>query len=313
MTEAMDLSGPADPAVAPARDVGGRALTPAVVMLAVAVAVVSVLVGALMAGVSVAGHVFGAWKSPEALTPGLLGAAMLGVSPGLLVIGRARVWEEVRTLVLPLAVVLVGLLAVSLRNADDLQVAKGGSVILVLFSLGWIAVLGVLATAAIVCVGRQYTKPALPARKRIAPLPGWSKPLLAVLGSSWLGIGAGLLARPHFWADFVPWTVSRSDAQAVGVWALALGVGVLGALAEDDLHRLRPALLAVPGVALAAAVVLAVHASDVDWTSGPGLSLSVMIGGLLVTGATGTRLLSGGPAARRGDVETTVVEGSDRS
>ncbi|MEU3462883.1 hypothetical protein ABZ721_23415 [Streptomyces sp. NPDC006733] len=311
MPEAMDPSAPAEPtvapaevgvapaepAVAPAQDAGGRALTPAVPMLAVAVAIVSLLVGALMAAVSVAGHVFGAWRSPEALTPGLIGAAMLGVSPGLLVIGRARVWEEVRTLALPLAVVLVGLLAVSLGNGGNLQVAEGGSVVLVLFSLGWIAVLGVLATAAVICVGWQYTKPARPLAARIAPLPGWSKPLLAVLGSSWLGIGAGLVARPRFWADFVPWTVNRSDAQALGVWALALGVGVLGALAEDDLHRLRPALLAVPGIALAAAVVLGAHASDVDWTSGPGLSLTVMIVGLLVTGATGARLLSRGPAA----------------
>ncbi|NEA56106.1 hypothetical protein G3I60_18600 [Streptomyces sp. SID13666] len=312
MTEAMDLSGTTGPAVTPATDSGGRELTPAVAMLAVAVAIVSLLVGALMAAVSLAGHAFGAWKSPEALTPGLIGAAMLGVSPGLLVIGRARVWEEVRTLVLPLAVVLVGLLGVSLGNAGNLQLAEGGSVILVLFSLGWIVVLGVLAAAAVACVGWQYTKPALPLKERVTPLPGWSKPLLAVLGSSWLGIGAGLLARPRFWADFVPWTVNRSDAQALGVWALALGIGVLGALAEDDLHRLRPALLAVPGVALAAAVVLGVHASDVDWTSGPGLSLTCMITGLLLTGATGTRLLSAGPASPRGTIEVATVEESDR-
>lgn len=333
MTEPTDGSGPADPvaapadpvavpahpvavpahpAAAPAEDAGGRALTAAMAMLAVAVAIVSLLVGALMAGVSVAGHVFGAWKSPEALTPGLIGAAMLGVSPGLLVIGRARVWEEVRTLVLPLAVVLVGLLGVSLYNGGNLQVSQGGSVILVLFSLGWIAVLGVLATAAVACVGWQYTKPAAPLRQRTTPLPGWSKPLLAVLGSSWFGIGAGLLVRPRFWADFVPWTVNRSDAQALGVWALALGVGVLGALAEDDLHRLRPALLAVPGIALAVAVVLGAHASDVDWTSGPGLSLSVMIAGLLLTGATGTRLLTDSPAVRPGDAAVAVPEGTGR-
>ncbi|MEV5910157.1 hypothetical protein [Streptomyces chartreusis] len=46
-----------------------------------------------------------------------------------------------------------------------------------------------------------------------------------------------MLIRPGFWADFVPWGTDRVDAQALGVWALALGVGVLGALAEDDLTR----------------------------------------------------------------------------
>ncbi|MFG2377780.1 hypothetical protein ACGFY9_40775 [Streptomyces sp. NPDC048504] len=54
------------------------------------------------------------------------------------------------------------------------------------------------------------------------------------------------MTRPGFWADFVPWTVNRVDAQALGVWALTLGVGVLGALAEDDLDRTRPVLRALP-------------------------------------------------------------------
>ncbi|MFG2194480.1 hypothetical protein [Streptomyces sp. NPDC048639] len=277
---------------------GGRELAPAVPMLAVAVAVISMLVGAAMAAAGLAGERFGAWTSPEALSPGLVGAAMLGVTPGLLRIGRAQVWEEVRTLVVPLAVVLVGLFAVTLLNAGRLHAAQGGSVVLVLFSLGWVLVLGLLAVSALACVGGQYLKPAQPTGERAAPLPGWSKPFLAVLGSSWFGIGAGLLAVPGFWADFVPWSVNRPDAQALGVWALALGVGVLGSLAEDDLTRTRPALLAVPGVALALAVVLGVRAQDVDWASGPGLSLLVMVAGLLVTGATGQRLLSRQPVSR---------------
>ncbi|MEV6313722.1 hypothetical protein [Streptomyces sp. NPDC051776] len=294
-----DPTGPGAELRAAASDfAGGRELTAAVPMLAVAVAVVGILVGAVMAGASLAGEVFGAWTSPEPLSPGLLGAAMLGVTPGLFRIGRAQVWEEVRTLALPLAVVLVGLFAVTLLNAGELQVARGGPVVLVLFSLGWVFVLGLLAVCAVACVGGQYLKTRQPPQERIAPLPGWSKPFLAVLGSSWFGIGTGLLAVPGFWADFVPWSVDRPDAQALGVWALALGVGVLGALAEDDLTRTRPALLAVPGVAVALAVVLGVRAGDVDWTSGPGLSLTVMVTGLLVTGLTGQRLLTRHSAPR---------------
>ncbi|ARF59095.1 hypothetical protein [Streptomyces gilvosporeus] len=270
----------------------GRELTAGVTMLATAVALISVLVGALLAAVSLTGHVFGAWTSPEPLSPGLVGAAMVGVAPGLFVIGRARVWEEVRTLVLPLALVLVGLLAVTLLNAGRLQAAEGGSLVLVLFSLGWVAVLGLLGMAAVGCLVGQYLKPARPRGGRIAPLPGWSKPFLAVLGSAWSGIGAGLLALPDFWAGFVPWTVNRPDAQALGVWALSLGVGVLGALAEDDLTRIRPALLALPCVALAVTLELGAHASTVHWSSGPGLSLITMVGGLLLAGGVGRLLLS---------------------
>ncbi|BDM71055.1 hypothetical protein HEK616_45420 [Streptomyces nigrescens] len=275
---------------------GGRALTVGVTVLAYTVGVISVLVGALLAMAGLTGQVFSAWKSAGPLSPALVGAAMLGVAPGLFTVGRARVWEEVRTLVLPLAVVLVGLFAVSLLNAGRLQAAAGGAVVLVLFSLGWVAVLGVLAVCALTALVRQYLKPVRPPAARLAPLPGWSKPFLAVLGSAWFGIGTGLLVSPRFWADFVPWAVNRPDAQALGVWAIALGVGVLGALAEDDLTRTRPALLALPGIALALAVVLGVRAAEVDWSSGPALSLVTMVAGLLLAGTIGHRLLARGPA-----------------
>ncbi|WP_458248987.1 hypothetical protein [Streptomyces sp. MAI_2237] len=141
---------------------------------------------------------------------------------------------------------LVGLFGVSVLHAGDLSIAKGGSLVPVLFSLGRLLTTGLLAVAAVALLAWQHLVAATPLPARTAPLPGWSKPALAVLGSSWLGIGAGLLTRPGLWSGFVPWSTNRLDAQALGVWALALGVGVLGALAEDDLDRTRPALLA-PG------------------------------------------------------------------
>ncbi|MGW1509772.1 hypothetical protein [Streptomyces sp. NPDC002394] len=280
---------------------GGRALSPAVVVLSGVVGGISATVGTLLAVASLTGHVAGAWVSPEALSPGLVGAAMAGVAPALFTVGRARVWEEVRSLVLPLAIVLVGLFAVSLLNAGTLQAVRGGPLFLALFSLGWVATLGVLAVAAVGCLAAQYrgrrSGTAAGSRRPVAPLPAWSKPPLAVLGSGWLGIGAGLLFFPAFWGALLPWTVNRADAQGLGVWALALGVGVLASLVEDDLARLRPALTAVPAVALALAVLLTAHASAVDWASGPGAALAALVAGLLVTGVSGRLLLT--RAARR--------------
>ncbi|MFJ4582638.1 hypothetical protein [Streptomyces echinatus] len=271
----------------------GRPLSAGVALLAVVVAVVNLTVGAVLTTVALTGHVLGAWPSPEPLSPGLLGAAMLGTAPALFALARAGTWQEARTLVLPLAVVLAGLFAVSLANAHRLYIADGGPVVSVLFSLGWLFTLGLLCVAAAVCLAGQLRTRSGPPAPRTHPLPGWAKPPLAVLGSAWLGIGTGLLVRPGFWAGFVPWHTNRVDAQALGVWALALGVGVLGSLAEDDLDRSRPALLSLPGTALAMAVVLAVRASHVDWASGPGLSLTVMVAGLLAAGASGHVLVRG--------------------
>ncbi|MFF5920071.1 hypothetical protein ACFY8C_17295 [Streptomyces flavochromogenes] len=273
-----------------------KELSPGIVVLSAVVGGISLTTGALLTVTSLFGYAAGPWVSPEALSPGLIGAAMAGVAPALFTIGRARLWEDVRSLVLPLVIVLAGLFAVSLLNGGSLQAVEGGPLFLALFSLGWVATLGLLALGAVGCLVAQYRRPpgragATP-RQPVAPLPAWSKPPLAVVGSGWLGIGTGLLAFPAFWGALVPWTVNRADAQGLGVWALALGVGVLGALAEDDLTRIRPALRAVPLIALATAVVLAVHFRSVDWTSGPGVSLLALVTGLFTTGVSGHWLLS---------------------
>ncbi|MFG2793523.1 hypothetical protein [Streptomyces sp. NPDC048419] len=162
----------------------------------------------------------------------------------------------------------------SLLNAKGLYIAKGGSIVPVLFSLGRVFTLGLLAVAALALPAWQHHAPGAPLAVRAAPLPGWSKPPLAVLGSSWRGIGAGLLIRPGFWAAVVPWDTGRADAQAPGVCALALGVGVLGSLAEDDPDRTRPALLA--------------------------LSLVCMVAGPLCAGGSGRVLLARSSAVTRG-------------
>lgn len=279
----------------------GRELSAAVAVMGTVVGVVSLGVGALLAVAALTGHAVGAWASPEALSPGLIGAAMVGVAPALLTLGRADDWEEARSLYLPLVVVMTGLLAVTLLNLGSLRVATGGPLFLVLFSLGWVPVVTLLALASAGCLAAQYRRPAGAAPTgrtgTAVPMPAWSRPLLAVLGSGWLGIGAGLLFLPGFWSAFVPWTVNRADAQGLGVWALSLGVGVLASLAEDDLTRSRPALRAVPAVAVACGTVLAARAADVDWGSGGAVSLLALLGGLLVTGATGQLLLRGAATA----------------
>ncbi|MFF3838560.1 hypothetical protein [Streptomyces sp. NPDC001930] len=280
-----------------------KELSPGIVVLSAVVGGIGLTTGALLTVTSLFGYAAGAWVSPEALSPGLIGAAMAGVAPALFTIGRARLWQDVRSLVLPLVIVLVGLFAVSLLNGGSLQATEGGPLFLALFSLGWVATLGLLALGAVGCLIAQYRRPAGRAaaapRQPAVPLPAWSKPPLAVVGSGWFGIGAGLLAFPDFWGALVPWTVNRADAQGLGVWALALGVGVLGALAEDDLTRIRPALRAVPLIAPATAVVLAVHFRSVDWASGPGVSLLALVTGLFTTGVSGHWLLS--RADRRSD------------
>ncbi|MFT4265305.1 MAG: hypothetical protein QM572_18140 [Nocardioides sp.] len=273
-----------------ADDSGGRDMAPGTGTLAFAIAAIGGVVGLLLLVVSFTSWRFGAWIPREQLTTGLVGAAMAGVAPGLLRVNAMFLWEETRSLFWPVAVAVPGLFAVSAIHQSDLALHGGADGLATLFSLGWLLVLLGLSVFVLIAFVQQMLEPALPPDPAVAPLPGWAKPLLALLGSAWLGAGMGLLLGPSFWGRFVPWRVSTLDAQALGVWSLALGVGVLGALAEDDLARVRPALTAVVGAGVALAVVLLGHAGVVDWSSIGGIALVVLVGGLLATGAVGTLL-----------------------
>lgn len=266
----------------------GRDLAPAAALFANAVAVIGGLTGVLLVVTNLAGFDFNAWTSADPLTPALLGAVMLGVAPGLWAVGRELLWENARTLLLPAVVVVVGLFAISVRFSRELEF-HGGGLLTALFSLGWLAVLGALALfglAALVSVLREPRLP-LPVRQ---PLPGWTKPALAVLGAAWFGLGLGLLVLPDYWGALVPWSVNAVDVAALGVCALAVGVGVLGALTEDDLARCSAAIVGIGGVAAVSALALVVRAPAVEWSSGPGLAVVGLIGGLGLTAAMG-RLL----------------------
>ncbi|WP_030546072.1 hypothetical protein [Streptomyces albus] len=266
---------------------GTRELSPGTALLGTVVGVVSLLNGLLLAAVNATGNLLGPWVSPEPLGQGMVGAVMLGTAPGLFALARCHTWEEARTMVWPAVVALAGLSAVTFLNWDSLVMNRGGNIVSFLYSPGWLLVTTALALWAVACAVRQPRQPRqLPDGERV-PVPGWSKPLLAVLGFSWSGVGAGLLFLPGYCGGFVPWEVNRADAQALGVWALTLGVGVLGTLAENDLRRSRAAVLSVPGVALAAGLVLAIRPGPVDWASGPALSLLAMLLGLLVAGTSG--------------------------
>ncbi|MFG2827606.1 hypothetical protein ACGFWI_09105 [Streptomyces sp. NPDC048434] len=63
MTDDTDVPGTTEPEVRLSSEPGGRQLTPGTAMLATTVGVISIVVGALLAAVSLTGRTFGAWKS----------------------------------------------------------------------------------------------------------------------------------------------------------------------------------------------------------------------------------------------------------
>ncbi|TMK49352.1 MAG: hypothetical protein E6G55_00485, partial [Actinobacteria bacterium] len=74
--------------------------------------------------------------------------------------------------------------------------------------------------------------------KRV-PLPSWSRWILGVQAVVLLPLGLALFLAPSR-STWWPWTLTPLTSQAVGAWLIGIGVGLVHAIIEADLERIRP-------------------------------------------------------------------------
>lgn len=231
----------------------------------------------------------GAWFAFDAspLTAVLVGAGFLGAAPMMVRAMFSPHWEQTRIAVLPAFVLIVTLCVVSWQHRDELAIS--GAVVSFVVTIGWNLGLPILAIALAVGIIAQLREPCLP-MPVARPLPAWATPLLALQGSAFAGLGAGLLIEPGFWGGLLPWA---EDSQlAVGVlaaWSLTLGCAVLQALTERDLTRLRAGLVGLLAIGVFACAGLAWRSDSLGdgWPTLLGVGL---IASLPLTGVIGLLL-----------------------
>ena len=251
-----------------------------------AVAALAALSGLVLLGAPLVGLDVRPWAPASPVTTSVLGGLLLGVAPGLGLAARHQLWEEVRLTAVPAGVVVVGLFAVSVGHVGDLALDGRGGVLAQLSSLCWLLLLGALAAATVAVLAQQAREPRVDL-PTLSPMPAWARPPVGLLGAALVVAGSGLLALPAFWGRHAPWELSSVDARALGVWSLAVGVGVLASLAFDDLARAVPALVALACAGLGALLGLVAQADGVAWISGGGLAVVALVGGSVATAAMG--------------------------
>lgn len=291
-----DAGSPARPS-----DLVGREAAGLVRVVLVLAAGASGFIGLVIAATSGSTGAHFAWSMASPVTAVLLAAGFLGAVPMLLYAATRLLWEEVRISFAAVGVVLVGLAAVTLTGLGHTRVS-GGHVLPVLLSLAWVAGVTLLAIGCLVALVAQAREPALPLA-RTAPLPRWALPPVAVEGTALAGLGAGLLLEPAYWGPLLPWAVDAFDGRILGCWCLGLGLALLLALAEDDLTRLRPALLGASAIGVLGLLGIAWRHAAVAWHGAAAILLVALLVGLVATGAIGWRLQATRPtAATRGAV-----------
>ena len=235
-----------------------------------------------------------AWEATSPVTAALLGAGFLGAAPMMFNASIRRLWEEARIGLVPAGVLVATMLGVTILHFGELRIG-GGPIIALVLSIGWVLAMAGLTVGVIAALMQQANEPGLPLARNV-PIPRAVAPLVALQGAAHLGLGFGLLVEPAFWSALVPWDLSTIDARALGAWCLTLGIALLQAQAEDDLHRVRPGLIGVLVIGTLGLVALAVRNGDVDWSGWPAICLVVLVGGLFLTGLIGLALARRGSA-----------------
>jgi len=171
---------------------------------------------------------------------------------------RATTWVEARLAAGPVISISILLLAATLIHWDRFDQDHLGFWI-------WLAAYALVPPALLLLVRRQLREPGEdPPRGR--PLPGWVRAGLALQGAVMLAAGAILYFAPGLAQDFWPWALTDLTSQAVGAFTIGFGVVALGAVAENDLDRLRApeTAYAVLGVAVLIAIARYWDEFDLD-------------------------------------------------
>ncbi|WP_433372007.1 hypothetical protein ACQPZX_48620 [Actinoplanes sp. CA-142083] len=233
-----------------------------------------------------------AWTFRSPLSAATMGAGYLGGLAMLVAAARLRRWIDVRVAYGSTLLLLVLMLAVTLRYRGDTHLG-GGDIVAFLYAWGWLLVHVVAVIAGVILLIGQLRAPGRPS-PRTEPRH-WFTVLPVALVAAIGGVtGLLALAFPGFVAELWPWPVSELDVSALGVWALVFGFGSVLAIREGDPDRQRAGAINYLVAGLAAVVAVLVHAGEVDWASPYAWVYLVLMAALALTGAVGW--LMAGPA-----------------
>jgi len=233
-----------------------------------------------------------AWDFASPLSAVTMGAGYLG---GLAMLGaaiRLRRWVDVRVAYTSTLLLMVSMLAVTLRYRGQTHLG-GGDVVAFCYAWGWLLVHVAAVVAGVILLVGQLRAPGRPSPRAEPRFWFTVLPVVVVAVIGWL-VGLMALAFPARIAEHWPWPVSELDVSALGVWALVFGVGSALAIREGDPDRQRAGAINYLVAGLAAVIGMLRYAGEVHWSSAYAWMYLLSMIALALTGAVGW--LMAGPA-----------------
>jgi hypothetical protein len=199
-----------------------------------------------------------AWTIAVPLTAVFLGANYWASALLALLASRETTWAEGRVSVSVALVFAPLVTAATFIHIDQFDLDS---------VIGWVWVIayGVYPPMLVLFLARQLRAAGVDP-PRIAPLPTWLRAILGVHAVVMIPFAVALFIAPSSVGDLWPWPLSPLTGRMVAAWTLAFGVLAAHQLRENDLERIRIALLAYPVFGALQVIGLARYSGDLeDW------------------------------------------------
>ena len=245
-----------------------------------------VVVSVLLLGVSLSLLVlteqtdrFFAWTVSPPLTAAFLGAGYAASCVFQLLAARQRLWIHARIAPLGALIFTSLTLLATLIHLDRFHLDS-------FIGVFWVAIYAVAPPAMLLLVIRQWRMPGADA-DRTQPLASWLRLLLGLEALILVPLGAALFIAPQLTAPVWPWMLTPLTARAIGAWLIAVGAGMAQAIWENDLDRVRIALISFAVYGALQLVAIARYADTISWTTPQAWLFAVFPVVLLVSGGAG--------------------------
>lgn len=239
-----------------------------------------------------------AWTIKPPLTAAALGAAYWATCVVYGLASRERAWARVRV-ALPAGFVFTTLMLVAtLMHLGRFHLHSSSDVARAVAWI-WLAAYVAVPALTLVVIAVQWPAPGADPPPT-APLSAGLRLWLAGQAAVMLVLGIALFAAPQATADEIwPWALTPLTARAIGSWLVGIGVIAAHAVWENDLARVRLALVGYMLLAVLEGIALVRYPSTLDWGGLRAWLYAAFLVSVFSVGLAGTVRASGlkaGPA-----------------
>lgn len=198
------------------------------------------------------------WTINSALTAAFLGGAYLTGSLVEYLASREQIWARARVVMPAITLVFTPLLLIAtLLHFDRFHMNN-------ITGWAWLFIYVVDPVIAAVLFFFQVRQPGGDPPRIIAP-PTWLRLMLGVQGAIMLVFGAALFVTPDIVAPLWPWALTQLTARAVGTAVLTMGIVAIHAAWENDLIRIKIALIGYTALSLLWLLAVARYPGEIRW------------------------------------------------